>query len=157
MTKTNIIIAIIAIVLLGGGAWTYTNFVKYAPKTYITETEAQTVPDTEKQSGTDTTMENNGSSSTVTTVNTVTGETTPGSPTYTLEQIATHADANSCYTVINSIVYDLTMWVNMHPGGKSAILSLCGHDGTTTFMNQHHGAKKQMDILARFKIGLLVQ
>jgi len=64
-----------------------------------------------------------------------------------------HKDASSCYTVISGKVYDLTLWVNMHPGGKGAILSLCGIDGTAKFMAKHQGAQKQMDILARFYIG----
>jgi cytochrome b involved in lipid metabolism len=76
---------------------------------------------------------------------------------FTTADVSTHTTAVSCYSVIQGSVYDLTMWVNAHPGGKGAILSLCGIDGTEKFMNQHHGGKKFMDILSRFKIGTLTQ
>jgi cytochrome b involved in lipid metabolism len=137
-TSTTIII-VIALILLGLGGWVYSNYRKYTPTTYVQEsTDA---------SGTTTT----------TTVNTQTGTTTPGAPTLTQASIATHKDASSCYTVISGKVYDLTMWVNLHPGGRAAILSLCGKDGTAPFMAQHHGAQRQMDILARYYIGNLSQ
>jgi cytochrome b involved in lipid metabolism len=74
---------------------------------------------------------------------------------YTIEDIATHNNATNCYTVINNSVYDLTMWVNIHPGGKRVILSICGIDGTEKFMAKHHGGEKFMNILSRYKIGIL--
>jgi cytochrome b involved in lipid metabolism len=49
------------------------------------------------------------------------------------------------------------MWINLHPGGRDKILSICGKDGTAPFMAQHHGAQLQMDILARYYIGNLSQ
>jgi cytochrome b involved in lipid metabolism len=137
-TRTSILIVIV-LVLLGIGGWVYSNYHKYAPTTYVQESTDDT--------GTTTT----------TTVNTSTGTTTPGAPAFTLAQIATHKDASSCYSVISGKVYDLTMWINMHPGGPDKILSICGIDGTAKFMAQHHGAQKQMDILARFYIGNLTQ
>ena len=68
--------------------------------------------------------------------------------------ISSHNNATSCYVAINDSVYDLTAWVNLHPGGTSKILSICGTDGTEKFMNKHKGAQKYMDILPRFKIGI---
>lgn len=137
MSKTALISLIIGILAIGGGVWVYSKWHAYAPSTYVQETTDQ-----------------NGTT-TQTTVNTDTGTSTPGAPTYTMADVATHKDATSCYSVISGKVYDLTMWVNMHPGGRSAILSICGIDGTQKFMDQHHGAKRQMDILARFYIGNL--
>jgi cytochrome b involved in lipid metabolism len=140
MTKTTtLILSIIALVIIAGGAWAYSGWTKYAPTTYVQETA------------------NADGTTSDTTVNTSTGTSTPGAPTFTLAQVATHKDATSCYTVISGKVYDLTMWINMHPGGPQAILSICGIDGTQAFMNQHHGASKQMTILARFYIGNLAQ
>lgn len=127
-----IIISIIGLIVIAGGIWYYSNFKKYAPTVYVTETETGT-----------------------TTVNTSTGTETPGSPTYTLAQVGEHKDASSCYSVIGGSVYDLTMWVNMHPGGKGAILSLCGTDGTARFSAKHGGDARPTTILARYKIGAL--
>lgn len=132
------ILSLIGVVIVVGGIWMYYGFNKYAPRTYITQTVTPT-------------------GTTTVTTDTVSNTTTAGSPIYTMTQVSEHKDASSCYSVISGVVYDLTMWINMHPGGKSAILSICGIDGTEKFMNKHHGAQKQMDILARFKIGLLTQ
>jgi cytochrome b involved in lipid metabolism len=79
----------------------------------------------------------------------------PTPPGITMAELARHATAESCYTAIGGSVYDLTGWINRHPGGREAILSLCGTDGTAAFMNQHGGAKEQMDILATLRIGTL--
>ncbi len=133
------ILSILVVVIIGIGVWAYTGWNKYAPVTYVQES-----------------TDENGTT-TQTTVNTETGTTTPGAPVFTLAQIAAHNNATSCYSSINGKVYDLTLWINMHPGGKAAILSLCGTDGTERFMAKHHGAQKQMDILARFYIGNLSQ
>lgn len=130
---------LILAVLLGVAGWTYVNWQKYAPTTYVQESTDGT------------------GATTTTTVNTKTGTSTQGAPLYTSAQVSAHADATSCFTVISGKVYDLTMWVNVHPGGREAILSLCGNDGTQAFMDQHRGAKKEMDILARFYIGKLAQ
>lgn len=112
----------------------YSLFSRYAPELYVVE---------------------NGSSTS--TVNTTTGETTPGAKTFTLVEVAKHTDVTSCYSVISGSVYDLTMWINAHPGGKKAILSICGVDGTEKFMNKHRGGEKFMTVLARFKIGTLAK
>ncbi len=139
MKTSTIIIVVVLVILLGGGAWIYHTLHTYTPSTYVQETQ------------------NGDGSTTVTTVNTETGTSTPGAPTYTLAQVATHNDATSCYSVISGKVYDLTAWINLHPGGKQAILSICGIDGTAPFMAQHHGAARQMSILARYYIGNLAQ
>src|SRR3989344_9036706 len=60
---------------------------------------------------------------------------------YTIVQVATHKDASSCWTVIDSNVYDLTKWIPQHPGGEKAILGLCGKDGSAAFHGQHDDDK----------------
>lgn len=123
----------IIILLVGVAIWGYLLFSTYAPKEYVVDTPT-------------------GSS----TINTTTGEVTTGVKSFTAVDITTHKDTASCYTSISGGVYDLTAWVNAHPGGKSAILSLCGKDGTQAFTEQHHNGKKFLNILARFKIGTLL-
>ena len=130
----KIFFSIIGIFLIVGGFWFYTKWDSYAPTTYIIESPAGT-----------------------TTINTETNTTSTTTPTFTMIDISNHRDNESCFSAINGVVYDLTFWINLHPGGKSAILSLCGIDGTEKFMNQHKGEKKFMDVLARFKIGVLTK
>ena len=148
MSKNFYILGIISVLVLGGGIWWYTMFNTYVPNEYMVETPSNTAGEV---TGTSTTT------ATTTTVNATTGEVNPGAKSYTMSEVATHKDATSCYSVINGIVYDLTLWINVHPGGGGRILSLCGIDGTNNFMNKHHGAAKFMTILSRFKIGILVQ
>jgi cytochrome b involved in lipid metabolism len=76
---------------------------------------------------------------------------------YTMAQVATHNDASSCWSAIGGGVYDLTAWINQHPGGRAAILSLCGTDGTSAFEAQHGGERRPEAELASLKIGSLVQ
>lgn len=78
-----------------------------------------------------------------------------GGKTYTAAQVAQHASTTSCWSSINGSVYNLTSWVNRHPGGKRAIQSLCGKDGTRAFMGQHGMGGRPAAMLATFKIGTL--
>lgn len=137
MKKTVIItLSVLGLIVIGGLVWAYSNYKAYAPTIYIIEKET-------------------GATTTTTTVNTITKTETPGAPTYTMDEVATHNSATSCYTVMSGKVYDLTMWVAMHPGGKTAILSLCGVDGTERFNKKHGSDSKPNTTLDRFKIGTL--
>jgi cytochrome b involved in lipid metabolism len=81
--------------------------------------------------------------------------TTPAPGGYTAAQVAAHDSAQSCWTSISGNVYDLTAWIDQHPGGQAPILSLCGTDGTAAFMQQHGGQGRPEQELATFKIGAL--
>jgi cytochrome b involved in lipid metabolism len=59
-------------------------------------------------------------------------------PSYTLTQVAAHASSTDCWMVIDDAVYDLTFFVNMHPRGKSSIVSNCGKDASQAFDNVGH-------------------
>ena len=81
--------------------------------------------------------------------------TATSSSGYTLAQVALHNDAKRCWTAINGGVYDVTTWINQHPGGPEAILSICGIDGSVAFNDQHGGQRRPANELAGFKIGNL--
>lgn len=53
--------------------------------------------------------------------------------TLTLAEISKHSSQNDCWMVIDNKVYNLTAYLNMHPGGPNTILSYCGSDGTNAF------------------------
>ncbi len=74
---------------------------------------------------------------------------------YSMTEVATHNSATSCWTTINGGVYDVTAWIGQHPGGKEAILGLCGKDGSAAFDGQHGGQKRPAKELAGFQIGSL--
>ncbi len=56
---------------------------------------------------------------------------------YTLDMVASHTSETSCRTVINGIVYDVSAFINKHPGGDKNILKICGIDGTAAFTRKH--------------------
>ncbi len=76
-------------------------------------------------------------------------------PGLTAAVVAKHNNAASCYTIISNKVYDLTDWINQHPGGEGAILSICGIDGTNAFNDQHGGQGRPERILQNFYLGNL--
>jgi cytochrome b involved in lipid metabolism len=110
---------------------------------------APVVTDTEKTSND---METGGSTSTPVATN-----PKPTVTTFTMAEVALHADTTSCYSVINGSVYDLTTWITKHPGGERGIKSICGKDGSDGFNGKHGGKPQPESTLASFKIGVLAQ
>ena len=84
-------------------------------------------------------------------------EPTVSASGYTMAKVKTHASAASCWSVINGNVYDLTAWINQHPGGSGAILSLCGTDGTSGFTGMHQGQRKPESRLSGYLLGPLAK
>jgi cytochrome b involved in lipid metabolism len=74
---------------------------------------------------------------------------------YTMAMVSENDDASSCWSVINGNVYDLTEWINSHPGGSSNILSLCGKDGSDSFNARHGGQSNPESTLQSYLLGPL--
>jgi cytochrome b involved in lipid metabolism len=74
---------------------------------------------------------------------------------YTLAQVAQKNSQSACWVAIDGMVYDLTDWIRQHPGGRGAILSLCGTDGTSSFNAQHGGRAGPSAALDRYVLGPL--
>ena len=75
--------------------------------------------------------------------------------TITINEVALHATVDDCWSVVNGNVYDLTQWINEHPGGSGPVESMCGIDASTPFNNQHNGQGEPETALASFQIGIL--
>jgi len=73
----------------------------------------------------------------------------------TWQQIKKNNKSSSCWTVVNGKVYNVTKWINQHPGGSSRILGLCGRDGSSMFTGQHAGQSAPLSVLASYQIGVL--
>jgi cytochrome b involved in lipid metabolism len=73
----------------------------------------------------------------------------------TLNKVRENNTASSCWSIINGNVYNLTNWIGSHPGGRSAITSLCGVDGTAAFNAQHRGEPRPESRLASYLLGKL--
>lgn len=74
---------------------------------------------------------------------------------FSMAQVSAHNSAPGCWTVINGSVYDLTTWIDRHPGGPEAIMGLCGSDGTDAFNRQHGRSRGAQYALGLLKIGTL--
>ena len=74
---------------------------------------------------------------------------------YTMDQVAQHSTAESCWSVVNGKVYDLTDWVTQHPGGKDAITGMCGTDATAAFEGKHGGESDPATALDGYLLGAL--
>lgn len=74
---------------------------------------------------------------------------------YTLKQVRKHRVATDCWAAVNGSVYNLTRWVNQHPGGASRIIALCGTNASAAFNAQHGSAANVATILAGYRIGVL--
>jgi cytochrome b involved in lipid metabolism len=76
---------------------------------------------------------------------------------YTMAKVKENNSAASCWSVINGNVYNLTQWINSHPGGQSVIRGLCGVDGTSSFNGKHRGDGGPASILTGYLLGPLAK
>jgi cytochrome b involved in lipid metabolism len=73
-----------------------------------------------------------------------------------LTDVAAHDDADSCWTSIEGRVYDMTDYIEDHPGGAAPILAVCGQDGTEIFMTMPAAVIPVARMgIAPYKIGTL--
>lgn len=70
--------------------------------------------------------------------------------------VSQHSTPDDCWTIIDGTVYDMTPFMERHPGGASAIEALCGTDGTERFMGQHGSAGEPNGELESLIVGPLV-
>ena len=68
-------------------------------------------------------------------------------------QFKDHTDADKHWIIIDSNVYDVSCWLQSHPGGKLILLHSIGRDVSEAFNAYHpHWVRQQ---LAAFKVGQL--
>mmetsp|Transcript_23433 Transcript_23433/g.25672 ORF Transcript_23433/g.25672 Transcript_23433/m.25672 type:complete len:134 (+) Transcript_23433:174-575(+) len=74
---------------------------------------------------------------------------------YTIEEVATHNTQNDCWLVIGNEsnggpkVYDVTKYLNEHPGGPEIVLDYAGKDADDMFEDIGHssGAREKLKSL----------
>ena len=74
---------------------------------------------------------------------------------YTMAQVRANNSASNCWSVIDDSVYDLTKWINSHPGGSGAIVGLCGTDGSSAFSSKHGNQSRPAAQLSSYRLGPL--
>jgi cytochrome b involved in lipid metabolism len=78
---------------------------------------------------------------------------------YTLDEVQTHNTRESLWLIIDNDVYDVSTFVDEHPGGSKPFLKYAGTDITAKFasINAHKSSKDLPNFLATLKIGSLKQ
>ncbi|CDH52513.1 acyl-dehydrogenase [Lichtheimia corymbifera JMRC:FSU:9682] len=73
--------------------------------------------------------------------------------TFTREEVSRHAAENDLWIIIDGSVYDMSVFIDMHPGGAFPILEFAGKDATDAF----YGLHRQEVLLKynRYKIGTI--
>jgi cytochrome b involved in lipid metabolism len=71
---------------------------------------------------------------------------------YTWKEIQQHCVLNDCWLVVNNKVYDVTLFINHHPGGGESIMKHAGMDVTTDYEFHSIEAKKHWK---EFEIGVV--
>lgn len=78
-------------------------------------------------------------------------------PTFTPAEVKSHNSAKSCYVTIGRNVYDVTEFVDDHPGGGDLILDHAGKDVAEIMKDEisHEHTEAAYEILMDYQIGFL--
>lgn len=72
---------------------------------------------------------------------------------YTMEEVAQHNSVSAgVWVVINGCVYDVTQFVDEHPGGEEVLLDNAGKDATSAFTDVGH-SNDAIELREGFLIG----
>eukprot|EP00164_Ancoracysta_twista_P001933 GFYU01002542.1.p1 GENE.GFYU01002542.1~~GFYU01002542.1.p1 ORF type:complete len:541 (+),score=179.67 GFYU01002542.1:233-1855(+) len=75
---------------------------------------------------------------------------------FTWEEVARHNNKTSAWVSIGAKVYDITDWLDKHPGGRSHLLLAAGRDITDLYKSYHPLTNLPDKYLAAYEIGTLV-
>ena len=69
-------------------------------------------------------------------------------PLVTMEEVSKHNKKEDAWVVIDSCVYDVTKFINYHPGTRAILLEQCGKDGTDAFNGIRWGEGHPLETIA---------
>ena len=75
---------------------------------------------------------------------------------YAREEIAKHASVDDLWVIIDDKVYDLTDYVDEHPGGVDAVAKNGGGDAPEGFKGPQHPSRV-FDIVEEYRVGVLAR
>eukprot|EP00798_Chlamydomonas_sp_ICE-L_P015450 gene15450-21535_t len=71
---------------------------------------------------------------------------------YSLEEVSKHTSNKSCWIIVHGKVYDVTDFLEEHPGGYDIIIQVTGRDATQDFEEIGH-SKPAYKLLEKHLIG----
>ncbi|TDZ15905.1 Acyl-CoA dehydrogenase apdG [Colletotrichum orbiculare MAFF 240422] len=74
-----------------------------------------------------------------------------GSKTFTRDEVAKNTTDEALWCIIDSKVYDLTDFLDAHPGGESVLKQVAGRDATAAFYNLH-----RQEVLTKYDKTLVI-
>ncbi|KAL5108211.1 Cytochrome b5 [Taenia crassiceps] len=77
-----------------------------------------------------------------------------GVPTFSLEEIKKHKSENDCWIVIHDKVYDVSKFLDQHPGGDFVILESGGGYATEAFEDVGHSEAARR-LMKEYCIGVI--
>lgn len=72
------------------------------------------------------------------------------------DQLKLHKTQQDCWTSINGKVFNITPYINFHPGGVDEIMKCAGRDGTVLF-NKYHSWVNADRMLENCMVGILAR
>eukprot|EP00051_Salpingoeca_urceolata_P018272 m.255533 g.255533 ORF g.255533 m.255533 type:complete len:102 (-) comp19162_c1_seq4:366-671(-) len=73
---------------------------------------------------------------------------------FTYEDVAKHSSDSDCWMVVRGNVYDVTKFLDEHPGGEEIMLEVAGKDATEQYNDVGHSTDAD-EIMKKFLVGSL--
>lgn len=72
----------------------------------------------------------------------------------TASEVAKHATSDDCYLIIKNKVYNVSTFLDSHPGGRQNIIDNCGQEVTGLFASIHSNVA--WNLLGQYYIGDII-
>jgi len=75
---------------------------------------------------------------------------------YSLEEVNKHISSESCWVIIHDKVYDMSKFLDEHPGGEEVLLEVAGKVATEPFEDVGHSTDAR-EMMQEYLIGELTE
>jgi len=77
-------------------------------------------------------------------------------PRFSREEVKKHNSEQSCWIILDEKIYDVTPFLDDHPGGGDLLLEKAGADGTKDFKEAAH-SKDAIELRKKYLVGELIK